>query len=459
MNFSGKIAEGYVRTSSEANPAESIPNQVRQIQDYCASQGIILQEVLVDEAETGVLSANRDNYLKLKSLIKHKAIDIVVVNFASRFGRSMDEWIVTVEETKKAGIEFISITEGLIGSEMNAMQVAMAGVSVQLENENRRRACDDGLRNAKAAGKFVNSTPPFGYRKDENKYLVLYEPEAIQVRLINELALARHNGAEIAKILNERGFRKASGAEWHSGHIYKILRNRTYCGIIHHLGERVKEPFSNERIRCTPIPATTRRHPAIISEDTFEKVNLLLSAKPKISKSIKIHLLSRILYCPECGARMIADDRNNRYVCNNHRKGISQCVGLKIGDIEPKVLDYLAQKQKDNCHSFDVADDVNVSEDKERDELLAARRKLNMKFVNLQMSAEVYQSEVHAINVKIQEITLCQKKYDIFNTDCNDYQHLINDHKALNKKLRKDGMKFSLNKDKEVIQLLAVNPT
>lgn len=357
----GKFVVGYVRTSGPGNPKESIPNQIRMIQDYCKEHELIFVEILIDECETGVLVENRKSYLRLKEIVKSHSVDIVIIPVITRLGRTASEWIITVKEILKNDVEFISISENLIGSKLSALQLAAYGIQAEFDNRTRQRNCEDGLKNARRNGKFSYSTPPYGYRKDENKYLEIKEIEADQVRLIFDEALKGKRPSEIEKSFNQMGIKKTNGEPFTSKHIAHILQNKTYTGIIYDQKTKVEKPHTKRRIKSAPSPATTRLHPAIVTEEEFEQVQQLFG--PPIQKTMVFHLLSGILYCPDCGAKMIANNRRNCYECLNRREGKTHCPWLLKDEIEPKVLQYIQEKEKIN-NQLEVDDEQQEIEEK-----------------------------------------------------------------------------------------------
>jgi site-specific DNA recombinase len=132
-------AVGYARTSSKLNPKASIPNQCKLINEYCEKNDIFLKEVYIDEAKTATKVEGRTGYMKLKSDLENGDIDIVIVSFFDRLAREAFEFVLTVVELNKKGVEIISISEDLSSKRMSPIHLAM--IAFEIENENKQRTC------------------------------------------------------------------------------------------------------------------------------------------------------------------------------------------------------------------------------------------------------------------------------------------------------------------------------
>lgn len=64
---------GYIRTSTELQK-HSLETQINMSNDYCIKAGIILNEIVSDEAISGKSTKNRDGYFKIIEMNKNKEL-------------------------------------------------------------------------------------------------------------------------------------------------------------------------------------------------------------------------------------------------------------------------------------------------------------------------------------------------------------------------------------------------
>lgn len=206
-------------------------------------------------------------------------------------------------------------------------------------------------------GKYIAGTAPFGYDKVKIKgakgYTLEPNKDADTVKLIYSLYTDSRNpiGMQlIAKRLDAMGIKPAISKNWSRSTIKDILTNPTYTGKIRWQWRKVNKVIEDGKIvehrpkrKPDEYMLIEGLHPAIISEDTFNKAQEILKGKyiPPVAgnKDIK-NPLARLVYCEKCGAIMTRCYSNTGFFLrcsNNHCTNISGKIEL----IEKAVIEML----------------------------------------------------------------------------------------------------------------------
>ena len=168
------------------------------------------------------------------------------------------------------------------------------------------------------SGYFIGSIAPYGYDKDfildgkkKRPTLKINEREAEAVKLIFDLYTNDDMGAlKIAHRLNELGYKTRKGDIWQPPTIIDILANVHYTGKIKWNWRKTVNVVSEGEISKTRPKSTDYyifdgKHPAIISDELFEKAQQKRGSQPRIKKSKELrNPLSGLVYC-QCGKAMI----------------------------------------------------------------------------------------------------------------------------------------------------------
>lgn len=177
-----------------------------------------------------------------------------------------------------------------------------------------RRRMQRGIIASVKEGNYVASTPPFGYDivrinkkertlklNDDSKYI-----EMIFDWFVND----RLSCGEIARKLTELGVPTKSGNPmWNRATIKDMLRNDVYRGKIRWYKRKQSKEYENGEI----IKKNRRqskddyllidgKHPAIISEEMFEKAQTLFTGRvPVKAYTSLVNPLAKLMFCARCG--------------------------------------------------------------------------------------------------------------------------------------------------------------
>ncbi|MCA0200326.1 MAG: recombinase family protein [Proteobacteria bacterium] len=341
----------YIRVSTrkQAEQDLSIPDQQRQLRDYCRRKNY---KVVREYIEPGA-SATTDDRPMFQRMISdaedaRHPYDIILVHSYSRFAREAIDAELYIRSLAKANVKLASITQEMgddAGGHLARRMIAL--FDEHASREGAKHTLRAMKENAKQ-GYWNGSAPPFGYRVVDaerrgdkiKKTLEVYEPEAKIVRQFFTLYLAGDGKTgpmgikNIVSYLNGRGRTQRNGKPFHIKFVHEALRNTAYIGK--HYFNR-KDSRTNKRKPMTEW--VEMKCPAIVDHKTFSSVKKLLAERNPRKTPTRVTsnsiLLSQIARCSYCnGAMTLRAGKSGRYryyACSTWaRVGASACKGNKL---------------------------------------------------------------------------------------------------------------------------------
>ena len=181
-------------------------------------------------------------------------------------------------------------------------------------------------------GNFVGNCPPYGYNRVKVGKDWTLEPNenAIYVKMIFDWYV--NENLSVGKIvlkLNDMGVPTQHGGLWESSVVRGILVNKHYIGkvffattketIVIEEGERKKKTIPQPDDQAIIVDG---KHPALIDEETFNKVAMKREANaPKLKTGYGLaNPFAGIIFCSKCGRAMRLRQHfyGDRMLCNNN---------------------------------------------------------------------------------------------------------------------------------------------
>lgn len=280
-----KCVAGYVRVSTDAQAEQgySIPDQLARLKGYCMSKGWDNVKYYTDPGFSGS-NLDRPAMTELIRDVREGKIMAVVVFKLDRLSRSQKDTLYLIEDVfLPNNVDFISLSESLdTGSPFGRAMIGILSVFAQLERENIYARTRIGMLGRVSAGYWRGGgNVPTGYTYDKNLKTIVPNEDAEKVRKAFDLYIKGYSCQAISDMLGFKGDRVVS----------LMLDRHTYCGYVNYKGK--------------DYPGI---HEPIISEETFQ---LAAEAKRRRSKKNlgisgenKFHLLTGLIHCGDCGARM-----------------------------------------------------------------------------------------------------------------------------------------------------------
>ncbi len=231
-------------------------------------------------------------------------------------------------------------------------------------------------------GRFIGSTPPYGYDKvkilkDKGYTLAPNEDEAPVVQRIYNMYNSGIGMISIANALDADGIKPRNRDYWSRSTISDILRNPVYTGKIRwsyrpDVKRSTDGKLTKHRVKNPDCILVDGLHPALISEELYDEVQGKLKSlkKPPLKLTTELqNPLTGLIYCAKCGATMTRNGTGTRNQhatlrCSNRRcttvssrldvveryalKSLAEWLGeykLKLKAERPTVMDFGGNKK------------------------------------------------------------------------------------------------------------------
>lgn len=371
-----KITALYCRLSQEdslAGESNSISNQKNILLQFVKQNHFLNPLFFVDDGYSGT-DFERPGFQKMLDEIEAGHVSTVIVKDLSRFGRnSALTGMYTNITFAKYGVRFIAINDNYDTIDPNSVDNDFAGIKNWF-NEFYARDTSRKIRavnKAKAErGEPLTTHPPYGYRKDpDNPRRWIVDEEAAQVvKRIFTLCMEGCGPVQIAKaleserILNPTAYHQRKGRstphptpekpyQWNVRTIVTILERKEYIGCTVNFRTYTNSIW-DKTLRINPVEKQLvfyNTHPAIISQEVFDKVQELREKRERRTRTGRTSLFSGILYCDECKQRMYFCGSNDptkyqeHFICSTHRKDVKKCSSHFIREsvLEELVLSHI----------------------------------------------------------------------------------------------------------------------
>lgn len=221
----------YARQSLDKKDSLSIEGQIKQCQLSTSNEPLIFQ----DKGYSGK-NTERPELQKLISKIESNSISKVVVYKLDRISRNITDFYKLYEIMDKHGCKFVSVSENFdTTTSMGRAMMGILAVFAQMERENiQKRVKDNYYYRTAKTGSWAGGPAPYGFRNAKNEHnistLIPVEKEIEAVQAIYALYCGYTNLTlgEVAKWLNDNGFKPRKSNTFTSSTISKILQNPIY---------------------------------------------------------------------------------------------------------------------------------------------------------------------------------------------------------------------------------------
>ncbi len=369
----------YIRLSVEDNKnrGNSIEHQQMLLKNFVAiNPEFQVIKTYIDNGKTGT-NFERPAFQEMLRDIETGKIQCVIVKDLSRLGRNyIDTGYYIQSYFPYYKVRFIALNENFDtakGDSGNILLPVLNMINESYALDTSKKVREQAARDMRA-GKFIGARPPYGYKKspDDCHKLIIDEETAPVVKQIFQWVLEGVSYDKIAVMLNEsnvltpsfyerkRGIiRKESSlgqGYWNTFTIIHIIENETYTGDMVQ-GKSITVQHKQIKTDKKDWIVVKNTHEAIISKETFEKIQQCRMKKAEKSKSQnKISYAENILkgkiFCQCCGKNLhYYRNAKKEYLFHcitNYRvkKGSCEGVFIKQKDLFQKIL-FIFNKKRD----------------------------------------------------------------------------------------------------------------
>jgi len=271
----------YVRVSTEGQAEEgySIDAQKKLLEAWCISKEVEEYEFFIDPGFSGS-NLERPALQDMMNCVRRGEISHVAVYKLDRLSRSQKDTLFLIEDVfNKYDVGFVSLTENMdTSTPIGRAMLGIISAFAQLERETIKIRTRMGMKERVKSGLWMGGGKiPFGYDYDSEKGILVPNDDAPTVRKIYDMFLSGMSPSAIANELNLK-YEKL---------VVQILKRKTNIGVINYKGEEYEG-----------------RHEAIVDREIFDRSEDEFKRRARGMKSESRHLLSGLVYCGLCGARM-----------------------------------------------------------------------------------------------------------------------------------------------------------
>jgi site-specific DNA recombinase len=307
----------YTRISRDPTGAElGVRRQDKDCRALCEREGWEIAAAFVDDDRSAYSGKPRPGYRALCDLLAADAADVLVAwhpDRLTRHPRELEDLIDLLEQTRTT-VRTCQTGEYDLATPSGRTTARIVGAVARGESEHksarlRRKHLELAENGALSGGGYR----PFGYERDR---VTIRPGEAEIVREIAGRVLAGESLHAIAANLNARGLSTTTGAKWKPQPLRRILLSPRIAGLRGHRGEI----------------AATAVWPAIITQADHRRIVAILTDPARTKNNGRQRrLLTGLLVCGRCGARMVSRPRGDGSPCYVCAKAPGDgCGGIRV---------------------------------------------------------------------------------------------------------------------------------
>lgn len=317
----------YIRVSTDKQEELSPDAQLRLLMDYAKKNSIDVPEEYIyqDNGISGRKANKRPAFQNMIALAKSKEhpIDTIIVWKFSRFARNQEESIVYKSLLSKNSVDVVSVSEPLIDGPFGSLIERIIEwmdeyYSIRLSGEVMRGMTQNAMRG------HYQSDAPIGYTSPGDKKPPVINPDTVQIPLmIKDMFLSGSTQLQIARKLNDMGYRTKRGNLWDARGVRYVLENPFYIG-------KSRWNYTERGRKLKPsdeVIYADGNWEALWDEDTFKEIQKRLALNMRKAKSRDVssakHWLSGLLICSSCGGTLAYGGANSArgFQCWKYSKG------------------------------------------------------------------------------------------------------------------------------------------
>jgi site-specific DNA recombinase len=265
----------YTRVSTEDQAKEgfSLDAQLERLRSFAKAQGWGVAGEYVDEGQSG-RTARRPEYQRM--MAERHGWDTLLVLKMDRIHRNSRNFMAMMDELRREGKEFASVTESLdTSTAMGRFVMDIIQRIAQLESDQIGERTYVGMeQKAKTRAGNLGKPAPYGYRYTADGPFAIVPDESRFVAMAFDLYEKGERRADIAQRLVDGGSRTRSGKPWDRWAVADMLLNPTYAGATRWSGTLQLDT-----------------HPPIIPPDQWDRVQERIQ---KDSPKAKVTFLRRL---------------------------------------------------------------------------------------------------------------------------------------------------------------------
>lgn len=257
----------YIRVSStrQVERGHSLESQEKILRRYCKYNKYAIYDVYSDKGISGKTYKNRAGLNQLLKDAEEKKFDMILIWKLNRFCRNFTELLTICNRLDELDIKLVSHQEMFDSSTINGRLVRNILASIaEWERENISENVKVGIETSAMKGVHTASCI-LGYDIKDN-VMTINDKEAEIVQFLFDSYLKYKSLSEVMRLCHERSIKGKRGGQMTAQNLLTILECPVHAGFNRFNGLIIKG-----------------QHDAIISIDTYNKVQRLMHRQSKLT--------------------------------------------------------------------------------------------------------------------------------------------------------------------------------
>ncbi|MFI3175793.1 MAG: recombinase family protein [Bacillota bacterium] len=282
-------------TGVSKNESNSIVGQRSYLQQFIDVHEELRNYGKIEYVDDGFSGTNdkRPKFQEMIADVKSGKVQAICVKDTSRFFRNYAEAGQYIDCVFPfLGVRFLSINDGYDSNDYKGttggFEVAIKNIIYSAYSKDLSVKVSSAMTHLIKQGKYMGSTPPYGYRMHERKpHTIVVDPIASEnVKLVFAYALEGLTVSEIVGKCNEKSIispgkylrgmyqnheRYKSDHEdthWHYSSVYNLITNEMYTGTMISKKRGKLNFYSKEKVAVEPLKIENT-HEAIVTKEEF----------------------------------------------------------------------------------------------------------------------------------------------------------------------------------------------
>ena len=260
-------------------------------------------------------------------------VGTVIVKDMSRFGRDyLKVGYYTEVMFAEYDVHFIAINDGVDSEREDNDFTPIRNLFNEFYAKDTSRKIRAVWKAKGSAGERIAAVPVYGYKKDPDnpKHLIVDEEASPIVKRIYQMCLSGMEPSQIARQLSEEKVLRPSyhinnigmshrtnlGKNpygWSCTGVAAILERKDYLGHTTNFKYKTKSYKCHKTVKRPEDEHMIfyNTHEAIISQEDWDTVQKIRSTKRRRDKTGIVNKFSGLLFCADCGAKLLRHSRNN----------------------------------------------------------------------------------------------------------------------------------------------------
>lgn len=291
--------------------------------------GIPDYEIFEDAGYSGK-NTDRPAFQRMMAKVRRHEFSHVLVWKIDRISRNLLDFSEMYEELQDLRVTFVSKNEQFdTSTAMGGAMLKIILVFAELERNMTSERVTATMISRASQGQWNGGRIPYGYDYDpETSTFSIREDEAAVCRLLRDDYLKHRSLVHTSRLLNEKGFKTRSGAEWSPTTVWIVASSPFYAGIYRYNRYKGTERRTeNPPDEWVLVPD---HHPAIFTVQEYEQMSGVRSENSrqrnspgKQSNKINTYVFGGLCYCGKCGSKLVCTP--GRVLADGYATAVYSC--------------------------------------------------------------------------------------------------------------------------------------